>query len=1177
MKKIRHVFTALIIGTMFQASAQVPSKIIEKSFNQSTTVDVRDVLLDKNGNAYCSGYSGSYYYVAKYNSQGIEQWRLNGLNNAGTGNNSYDFNSSIEDMAIDASGNLFFTGIGYNPALGNRLSLTKVSTAGVVNFSVIDTTVGFYTNGYRIVLDASGTPYVAGTRSELSGKIYVMKFNKNTGAINLAKVQDYTANQAESISDIALDNSGNIYISGDGYKDANSQQNIFTLKLNSAGNQVWIKDFDGNSRYDYSRFLYVNAAGTEIYNVGYSNYASTSYDWQILKYNAAGNQTWSRTIDGGGNYTDYLQSFAVDANGNPFAAGIQYNANNGYVYAIVKLNPANGNTTASATFGEPYSTNPIDIAIDSLNRIYALYDEYDVMSLSRFANNLSNQWTWNDTYNYCYASDIAVTPSGEAFCAGKNAYTTEPTKLVKTDASGNELWSKEIVAEQNYGTEYLYDYVTDNNGNIYAAGYAGETSNMVVYRLNRDGDIVWKNYFNTGAFRAYDIKLDNNGSLYVCGNRGNYMGLIKYNAATGARLWSTSFNAPGSGSDIAYELALDANNNIYITGKGYKNATEGNNIYTLKYNSNGVQQWAVDYTGAPNAAGDDFGYSIAVDASGNVYVGGSATVTNKALEFTVLKYNTNGVLQYAKLLSGANINANDEAYDVACDNAGNVYACGYYYSGYPEYYSGVIVKLNATGGVTFTKQYNGITSQGSFEVVNRLIVANNTIVGIGSLRKDATVSDLDMFVVKLTTAGAQSWIKYYDNTNNTLQNNYGYDVYQDAAGNTYTASISNDSLWTIIKYDNAGAQVWLYSYDRNLTSPVSYPNYETRPYLAADGYGGIYVGGTAYKAYSGYNHTFIRFCENPPVPAITASGPLSFCAGGSVDLTASSGLNYKWSNGAATQTLSATTAGNYTVTVTYQNGCSKASGKKKVTVNANPVPVITPNGPITFCDGGTVSLNAGSFTTYLWNNGATVQTVIANASATYKVTVTNANGCTGTSAQVATVVNPLPTATATPTGSTTFCAGDSVKITANGGAGLSYQWRKGANNVGGATAKIYYPKTQGSYTVKVTDANTCSKTSAAVAVTVNCRLLGAEVDNAEMTVYPNPTSSILHLQANNINENVVLRMYDSKGTLLLDKKIATDSGVLNYDIDLSSYSQGMYSFEIISDQKVLRKQAFKIE
>lgn len=1176
MKKIRLAITALIFAMTLQALAQVPSKIIEKSFSPSTTNDVRDVQLDKNGNSYCWGYSGTYYFLIKYNSQGAEQWRLNGLNNSGTGNYSYNFNSSIEDMVVDTSGNCFFTGVGYNPLLGNRLALTKISTAGVVLYSVMDTSVSFGSNGYRVTLDKTGTPYVAGTRAESSGKIYVLKFNKTTGAIALAKIHEYTIGQAETVSDIVLDTVGNIYISGDGYKDANSQQNLYTLKLNSAGNQVWIKDYDGNARYDYSRFLYVNKAGTIIYHAGYSNFATTSYDWQILKYDAAGNQQWARSIDGGGNYTDYLQSFAVDTGGIPFAAGLQYNSNSAYVYAIVKLNVNTGNTTATATFGEPYSTNPIDIAIDSTNRVYALYNEYDVLSLNRFSNNLVNQWTWNDTYNYCYATAVAVSTTGEAVLACKNAYTTEPTKVLKLDANGNQIWSDEVTSEQTYGSEYLYDYVTDNNGNIYAAGYSYTTGNLIVYRLNRNGDFVWKTDFITGTFRAYDIKLDANGSVYVCGNRGSYMGLIKYDAATGARLWSASYNAPGNGYDVAYELAFDASNNIYITGKGYKNATEGYNIYTVKYNSSGTRLWVAEYTGAPGVASDDYANAIAVDASGNVYVGGAAGVVNKGLEFAVLKYNTNGVLQYAKLLSGANLNTNDEAYDVVADNAGNVYACGYYYSGAPEYYSGVIVKLNTAGTVTYTKQYNGLTAQGSYESINRLILDNTNVIGIGSLRKDATANDMDMVIVRLTLAGNQSWIKYYDNTNGTLENNYGYDVYKDEKGNIYTASISVDSLWTVIKYDSTGVQQWIYNYDRNLTSPVGHPNYDTRPYLAGDGYGGIYIGGTSYKAYSGYNNTFIRFCENPPVPTITAGGPLTFCAGGNVNLTSSSGINYQWSNGATTQVLNATVGADYTVTVTHPNGCSNLSAKKKVTVNANPVPVITPGGPTTFCDGGTVSLNAGSFASYLWSNGASVQTIIADTTGTFTVTVTNANSCIGTSAPVSTLENALPAATITVTGPTTFCAGDSVKLTANGST-FTYQWRKGANNIAGATAKIYYPKTQGSYTVRVTNANGCSKISAAVAVTVNCRLLGTEINNADMTVYPNPTSSVLHLQANNIDDNAVLKMYDVKGTLLLEKKITTNSGVLNYDVDLTSFSTGMYSFEIISNQKVLRKQAFKME
>lgn len=1176
MKKIRLVLTALIFALMLQASAQVPSKIIEKSFSPSTTTDVRDVLLDKSGNSYCWGYSGAYYFIIKSNSAGVQQWRLNGLNNNNSGNNSYDFNSTIEDMAIDTLGNCFFTGFGYNPLLGNRLALTKVSAAGTIVFNVLDTTVSYTTNGYRLALDKTGTPFVAGTRSENSGKINVMKFNKSTGAILMAKIHEYSIGYAESVSDIVLDTIGNIYISGDGYISANAQQNTYTLKLNSTGNQVWIKDYDGNAKYDYSRFLYVNKAGTIIYHAGYSNFATTGYDWQILKYDAAGNQQWARSIDGGSNYTDYLYAMAVDTGGIPFVAGMQYTPASTYVYSIIKLNVSNGNTTAITSFGEPYSTNPVDIAIDSTNRIYAVYNDYDVLSVSRFSNSLVNQWTWTDINNYCYAAAIAVSPTGEAVFGCKNAYASEPCKLTKTNTTGISVWSNEITSELNYGSEYLYDYTTDANGDIYASAYNYSTGNMIVYRLNRNGDIVWRNDFTTATFRAYDIKLDGTGSLYVCGNRGSYMGLIKYDAATGVRKWTANYNAPGSGYDVAYEMAIDPGNNIYITGKGNKNNVEGYNIYTAKYNSSGTRLWVVDYTASPGVATDDYGNGIAVDATGNVYVSGSATVVNKGLEFTVLKYNTNGVLQYAKLLSGANLNATDEAYDVIADNAGNVYACGYYYYGYPEYYTGIIVKLNNTGTVQFTKFYNGLTAQGSYEAVSRLLLDNNNVIGVGSLRKDATVSDLDMFVVRLTTAGTQSWIKYYDNTNNTVENNYGYDVYKDAKGNIYAAGISNDSLITLIKYDSSGVQQWLYNYDRNMTTGTGYPNYDTRPYLSADGYGGVYIGATTYKAYSGYNQTFIRFCESPPVPTITAGGPLTFCAGGNVNLTSSTGIGYQWSTGATTQLINVTTAAGYTVTVTHPNGCSNFSAKKTVVVNANPVPVITPSGPTTFCDGGTVSLNAGAFTTYLWSNGASIQTIIADTSGTFTVTVTNANGCTGTSAPVSTLENPLPAATIAVTGPTTFCIGDSVKFTANGST-FTYQWRKGASNIAGATAKIYYAKTQGSYSVKVTNANTCSKISAAVAVTVNCRLMNPDVVNAEMTVYPNPTSGILHLQATGIEKNVVIKVFDAAGKLVFEKTTETLAGDFNYDVDLTSYKQGMYRFELISGNTILRKQAFKIE
>src|SRR5207302_9675643 len=92
--------------------------------------------------------------------------------------------------------------------------------------------------------------------------------------------------------------------------------------------------------------------------------------------------------------------------------------------------------------------------------------------------------------------------------------------------------------------------------------------------------------------------------------------------------------------------------------------------------------------------------------------------------------------------------------------------------------------------------------------------------------------------------------------------------------------------------------------------------------------------------------------------------------------------------------------------------------------------------------GGSVTLTASTASSYLWSNGATTQAITVNASGNYSATVTNANGCSATSAATAVTVNANPTATITAGGPTTFCAGGSVTLTASSAS--SYLWSNGA-------------------------------------------------------------------------------------------------------------------------------------
>ncbi|PSJ72833.1 hypothetical protein C7N43_32150, partial [Sphingobacteriales bacterium UPWRP_1] len=204
-----------------------------------------------------------------------------------------------------------------------------------------------------------------------------------------------------------------------------------------------------------------------------------------------------------------------------------------------------------------------------------------------------------------------------------------------------------------------------------------------------------------------------------------------------------------------------------------------------------------------------------------------------------------------------------------------------------------------------------------------------------------------------------------------------------------------------------------------------------------------------------------------PVANITAFGSTTFCAGGSVLLTASGGNSYQWSNGLTSASITAISSGIYTVTVTNGNGCT-GTASQSVTVNPVPSLALTALGATAFCQGGSVSLKATAAGTFLWSTGSTSNLIVATTSGTYTVTVTNSFGCTNSASQTVTV-NPLPTAAISASGATSFCAGGSVTLTAGGGS--TYLWNTGA------TSAAITVGTSGTYVVTVTNAFGCTATA----------------------------------------------------------------------------------------------------
>jgi hypothetical protein len=198
---------------------------------------------------------------------------------------------------------------------------------------------------------------------------------------------------------------------------------------------------------------------------------------------------------------------------------------------------------------------------------------------------------------------------------------------------------------------------------------------------------------------------------------------------------------------------------------------------------------------------------------------------------------------------------------------------------------------------------------------------------------------------------------------------------------------------------------------------------------------------------------------------------------GAVNLTAPGGTtpySYTWSNGAMTEDVSALPAGTYTVTVTDANQCT-ATASAVVTQPSAAISATTTATDI-LCNGastGSVNLMVTGGTPgyiYLWSNSATIEDLSSLAAGIYRVTVTDANGCTVIVSDE--VLQPQPLVLTAEVVHAACAAGTdgSIDLTVAGGtSGYTYSWSNGA------TTEDITGLAPGSYTVTVTDANGCTK------------------------------------------------------------------------------------------------------
>lgn len=367
-----------------------------------------------------------------------------------------------------------------------------------------------------------------------------------------------------------------------------------------------------------------------------------------------------------------------------------------------------------------------------------------------------------DINNNVYLTGSTSSTEDIAFGGHQNSYNAlEDLFLVKFDKHGNRLWATYYGGDDQ---EWLSKTTTDKSGNVYLCGATLSTNNIafnghqntlsggydaLLAKFTPNGNLLWATYYGGNSSEiGVDCVTDNNNNVYLggetkstnniafLGHQNSYGGginegyLAKFDS-TGVRQWASYYG--GNGDVRARGINTDSENNVYLSGltenipniatNGHQNTYGGGayDAFLVKFNGNGVRQWATFYGGSLN----DNGYNCKTDQDNNVYLVGRTNSTNNiasngfqntlggTFDSFLAKFNSSGQRQWATYYGGGE---NEASYSCAFDNNGKIYLSG------------------------FTFSENNIAFNGH----------QNTLGG-----------DRDAFLAKFDASGARLWATYY--------------------------------------------------------------------------------------------------------------------------------------------------------------------------------------------------------------------------------------------------------------------------------------------------------------------------------------------------------------------------------------------------------------------------------
>jgi subtilisin family serine protease len=365
-------------------------------------------------------------------------------------------------------------------------------------------------------------------------------------------------------------------------------------------------------------------------------------------------------------------------------------------------------------------------------------------------------------------------------------------------------------------------------------GYGQSQTYLSEYWTGQGGEmaIFYQNVTKTDAQRNVYVA----GSTLNTSNNNDII-LQKFNR-DGDLLWEQTFNGAANMDDMAADMFVDNSMNIYVTGTSVASANSSFDLVVLKYNSNGQLQWTQYYDNGGSPDPYDAGTSIIGDNNGSIFVTGGSFGSNTLSDYVTLRLNSsNGNIIWSQRYDYAQLN--DLASKIQISGNQVVVSGGSQITLVPNRYELATLTYDKNSGALLsTRRSSGSATSGTDEIYDITVDDSGNFYLTGSVVNSSTGHDLAVYKLddELNIVWQQTWDGYGNDDK-------GQGIKLDSQGNVYVAgytkSTSEGDNFAILKYSNSGSLIWNREYNGEANS-----NDRARQ-LVIDANNRIYVTGEA--------------------------------------------------------------------------------------------------------------------------------------------------------------------------------------------------------------------------------------------------------------------------------------------------------------------------------------------